>query len=302
MPHAKDKTGSDLIKFDMQDEFSAPLNTEYLYLTLITNGKAILEINGQTAPLTSQCIMLTSWRDRIALTDKNQLTAKTFGFHPAFVNKSLTPENINTGSFSALADKHDRYLLNPFIERNDCYYGIVKPFPQVYLHVSEWFDLSYRQFIQKNDPCRLYNIRRYLMQILFCLEDVYRNKFKTLSDESVVDIVLEHIHTNYRNEISIDSLCKLAFVNRTTLSRKFKQVTRRSPIDYLLHHRLSIACDFLSHSKLSISKIAEATGFRYETYFIRQFTAKMGISPARYRQSDGYETLNNKESFIIEEF
>ena len=298
---AKDEA-NDLIRFNMQEEFTTPLITEHLTLTLITNGKATLQINGKTAPLMSQYMMLTSWKDKIVLTDKSEFAAKSFSFHPTLVNKSLTPENINSGRLRAIADRHDRCLLNPFLERNDGYNGIVRLLPQAYLYISKWFDLSYREFEQKNDAYRLYNIRRCLMQILFYLEDKYRNGFKFLSDESVISIVLEHIHSNYHNEISLDSLCKLACVNRTTLSRKFKQITRRPPIDYLLHHRLSIACDFLTHSKLSISKIAEATGFRYETYFIRQFTAKMGISPARYRQSDGYEALNNKESFIVEEF
>ena len=289
-----------MLSFDMQEEFTA-LNTEHLKLTLITSGKAMVEMNGKTVSLTSQCIMLTSWKDKIVIMEKNQFTAKSFSFHPAFVNKSLTPENIYTDSFCEIADNHDRYLLNPFTERDD-YGGIVKLSPQAYLHISEWFDFSYREFKQKNSAHRLHSIRRCLIQILFYLEDMYHNKFNTLSDESVINTVLEHIHSNYHDEISLEALCKLAYVNRTTLTRKFKTITGRSPIDYLLHHRLNVACDFLTNSKLSISKIAEATGFRYETYFIRQFTAKMGISPTRYRQSDGYETLNNKESHIIEEF
>lgn len=43
-------------------------------------------------------------------------------------------------------------------------------------------------------------------------------------------------------------------------------------------------------------------GGNYETYFIRQFTAKIGTTPLEYRQSEGFETLNVNESRIFEEF
>jgi len=155
--------------------------------------------------------------------------------------------------------------------------------------------------IKINDKT-LHRVRRYLKQILFSLEDACQNSPYVLSDESIIDIVLEHMHTNFSNEISLDSICKLVYVNRTTLTRKFKARTRRSPIDYLLHYRLNIACELLTHSKLSISKIAEMTGFKYESYFTRQFAAKIGLTPTQYRQSDGYEVLDTKESRIVEEF
>ena len=56
-------------------------------------------------------------------------------------------------------------------------------------------------------------------------------------------------------------------------------------IGYLLHYRLKIACEALTHTGLSIAEISEATGFQYDTYFIRQFTKKMGVSPTEYRKT-----------------
>ena len=151
------------------------------------------------------------------------------------------------------------------------------------------------------DMYGLNRVRRYI-KILFALSDAGFNSPDILSDDSIVDIVLEYIHANYSKEISLSSLCELVYVNRTTLTRKFKARTRRSPIDYLLHYRLSIACEFLTNTKISISKIAETVGFKYESYFTRQFTSKIGITPTEYRQSDGFEILDISESRIVDEF
>ncbi|MNC73609.1 Urease operon transcriptional activator [compost metagenome] len=56
-------------------------------------------------------------------------------------------------------------------------------------------------------------------------------------------------------------------------------------MDYLLRHRIKIACEALTHTNLKISELAEACGFAYDTYFIKQFTNKMGMSPMEYRHS-----------------
>jgi transcriptional regulator GlxA family with amidase domain len=36
---------------------------------------------------------------------------------------------------------------------------------------------------------------------------------------------------------------------------------------------------------MSLNEIARATGFEYDTYFIKQFTAKRGMSPGNYRNT-----------------
>ena len=143
----------------------------------------------------------------------------------------------------------------------------------------------------------LIRVRSFLLQNIFALDSE-----SLLPDESMINIALDYIHTNYAKEISLDYLCKLVYVNRTTLTRKFKARTRRTPIDYILHHRLSIACELLTNTKVSIGKIAETVGFRYESYFTRQFIAKIGMTPSEYRKSDGFEILGTNESRIVEEF
>jgi transcriptional regulator GlxA family with amidase domain len=64
---------------------------------------------------------------------------------------------------------------------------------------------------------------------------------------------------------------------------------------YLLRHRIKIACDALTHTNLSLAEIAEAIGFKYDTYFIKQFSAKIGQSPTEYRHSFWQEENNNKQ-------
>ena len=57
-----------------------------------------------------------------------------------------------------------------------------------------------------------------------------------------------------------------------------------SPHDYLISHRISIAKDMLLNTELSISEIAEQTGFRDVFALSRVFRQKQKLSPSEYRR------------------
>jgi AraC-like DNA-binding protein len=249
-------------------------------------------------------VFLASHYDKVVFIDCDKLAAKSFCFHPTFINKTLNFDRLLENKLDNIADKHDRSLLSLFFLRDDFFNGIINILPQAFLRILELFDFISREIEAKYGEYRLYNIRRCLIQILFLLQDAYKNQKESyaLSDISMINTVLEFMHANYTSKISIDAICGLLYINRTTLTRKFKALTGKSPIDYLLHFKLGIACELLTHSKLSVSKIAEASGFNYETYFIRLFKSKIGVTPHEYRQSEGFETINIHETRIIEEF
>ena len=139
---------------------------------------------------------------------------------------------------------------------------------------------------------------------LLILRDVLskRREPDSLSGGLAVSVALEYIHANYAKNITLDNICNFVYINRTTLTQKFKTLTGRSPMDYLLFYRLTIACELLTHSKLSIKKIAESSGFNCDAYFCKQFKLKFGITPTEYRKSEGFDTINTNEYRIVEEF
>jgi transcriptional regulator GlxA family with amidase domain len=65
----------------------------------------------------------------------------------------------------------------------------------------------------------------------------------------------------------------------------FQDLCGQTAMGYLLSYRLKVAEDFLTHTGMSLNEIARATGFEYDTYFIKQFTAKRGMSPTTFRNT-----------------
>lgn len=274
------------IEFESHETFENQPLKERMTIVLITNGEGHFILNNEPITLKSPCIMLLSPYDTIKLAESRILSAKSFSFNPRFVNSALTFETLAENKFSQIEDQHDRNMMNLFLSRNDIYKGYVTLPANTYLRLSEWLAIIGTETFSQSDGKWTCRIRRYLLQTLYLIDDIISSE-ELLCDKlakSPVDICLEYIHVNYPNDISQQTLCDLVHTNRTTLNRKFKEQVGMTSIGYLLHYRIKIACEALSHTNLSIAEISEATGFQYDTYFIRQFTNKVGVTPTAYRE------------------
>lgn len=73
--------------------------------------------------------------------------------------------------------------------------------------------------------------------------------------------VLEHIRSHYSEQISIESLMQIANMSRPTLHRRFKEITRMTPLEYIIKCRVTAAKQLLSQGQLSRTEVAQRCGF-----------------------------------------
>jgi AraC-like DNA-binding protein len=279
------------IEFETNEHFQAQPLDDRLTLVLVTNGGASVIINEHTWSLSAPCIIALSYKDKLCVLNTHNFSAKSFSFIPTFINSRLTFEALMENNFTTLEEQHDRNILMMFLNHSDKFAGIVPIPAAMYLRISEWLGIIGTETFAQSDGMWTCRIRRYLLQTLYLIDDLYiemrKNGFQdTLQNQKeYVEIALEYIHTNYQNAITLDSLCTIVNLNRTSLNRRFKEKTGRTAMDYLLHHRIKIACEALTHTNLKMTELAQACGFKYDTYFIKQFTKKMNLSPSDYRQN-----------------
>ncbi len=95
--------------------------------------------------------------------------------------------------------------------------------------------------------------------------------------------LLGHMEKNYAERLSIKDLTRVACMSQTTLMRTFKQLMGRSPIEHLIQLRISKARQLMRHTDLSMTEIAQRTGFCDSNYLARQFRKTVGISPRKFR-------------------
>ena len=99
-----------------------------------------------------------------------------------------------------------------------------------------------------------------------------------------MQVVLEYISNHYSEEISAESMARLANMSYSYFSRIFKQIMNKSFNDYLNFVRITEAEKLLTSTDRNITEIAYATGFSSSSYFIKIFDKYKGMSPSRFRK------------------
>lgn len=276
------------IEYNEYEDFKNLPTTDRVTLSLISNGRLNVILNNEAVTFEAPCMVLLSFYDSVRIIEQNRLSAASFSFNPVFLNSALTFDALKENKFIETEDEHDRNMLNLFLKRNENYKGSLDLSPQVFLRVGEWLSIIGKETFAQSDGMWTCRIRRFLLQTLYLLDDVYmglNDVNKQKPEKSPVSIVLEFIHTNYQDNLKLEDFCTLVHTNRTTLNKLFKKQTEHTVMDYLLFHRIRIACEALTHTNLTISEIAEASGFKYDTYFTKRFAVKMGMSPTEYRNT-----------------
>ncbi|MHB1483528.1 MAG: AraC family transcriptional regulator [Saccharofermentanales bacterium] len=98
----------------------------------------------------------------------------------------------------------------------------------------------------------------------------------------MINTILRHIHENYSGGVSVEEMAKIACLSTSRFSCVFKQVTGKSPQQYLLDYRLDKAVELMQHTSLNIRQIAALTGYGDQLYFSRLFKKYRGVSPKNY--------------------
>jgi len=96
---------------------------------------------------------------------------------------------------------------------------------------------------------------------------------------------LEHICSQYSSRLSIHGLAAELGVSDSYLSRKFREETGLTFVEYLNQYRVQNAARLLSEGRLRIGQIAEAVGFGEYKSFSAVFKRYMGKSCSEFEQA-----------------
>lgn len=94
---------------------------------------------------------------------------------------------------------------------------------------------------------------------------------------------IEEIRLRYAASITLEKTAKRCFVSPVYLSRRFKAETGVSFIDYLTQYRVNRAKALLFGTNRPVKDVGVSTGFRDDSYFIKVFKQKCGLTPSEYR-------------------
>ena len=87
--------------------------------------------------------------------------------------------------------------------------------------------------------------------------------------------------------LTIKELSKILYTNRTYLSAYIKTTYKMTFREWITSLRLEYAKNILKeHPEINIQKLAESSGFLFQSNFIKLFSEKEGCTPAKWKKSN----------------
>jgi len=99
--------------------------------------------------------------------------------------------------------------------------------------------------------------------------------------EKVNDFIKKHIDDD---NLSPEMIEQYLWQSKASLYRKFKELSDKTPSEYIKNVRLEFAAKLLKTTKMTVSEIIYKSGFSNKSYFYREFQKLYGSSPNDYRK------------------
>lgn len=263
------------IEFAAIEDFENLPYPERFTLVFVTNGIINAQLNERPIEISVPGVLCLSMDDKLQIMREDNVSAQSFSFHPDFFKTSRVSE---TQTYKPSSLKIQTGL--SLFQRDNGQTGVPhisgKAFPQL----LEWFFVLGTEVYAHSNSLWVCRIKKYLIQILRLLEDLNHQP-----EQAPIDLVLDYIYTNYPNKITLGDLTNCAHLNRISLNEMFQKRCGCTAMGYLLSYRLKVAGDLLVHTDMTLNEIARSIGFQYDTYFIKQFTAKREMSPTAFRNT-----------------
>lgn len=94
---------------------------------------------------------------------------------------------------------------------------------------------------------------------------------------------MNYIEQHYQEEIAVEDIAAFCGLNRSYFGKVFREVMGKTPQEFLIHYRITKACQLLKSTQMSIKDIAIAVGYPNQLHFSRAFHNAIGTSPRAWR-------------------
>lgn len=132
-----------------------------------------------------------------------------------------------------------------------------------------------------SDSQELMKMRHYLDSEVNSSEWEYEQLDKLLL-EKAVKTVEDHLT---EPDFGVTALAEAMSMSRSTLTRKLKAITGRTPLDFIRNIKMKHARRMLEDKNRNVSEIASHLGYFNRKYFASCFKEEFGMTPSEYQKS-----------------
>ncbi len=256
------------IKNGMRGE-TKPHSHTHLELFYFESGSGFLELNSKKYPLRAHDLLVINSRYIHVQYSENCDTP--------LVYYDFAIDNVHMNGLPQNCIGAKEFFLHSFQHGNNVFY-------QNILRILNEFDCkqySYHSKVQAIfieilvDTVRLFSSERNLLP-----ENENPN-----TNRSQLEQIKKYIDEHYSEQITLDQLSKIIYINKSYIVTQFKKLFNVSPIQYLTLVRMEHAKNLLSSTSKSVTEIAAEVGFNNPVYFTEIFSRTIGVPPSVFRKN-----------------
>ncbi|MBQ2737967.1 MAG: AraC family transcriptional regulator [Clostridia bacterium] len=275
----EEKTYEEIRAF-IQRDFTRHFHIQEFYeIIIITNGVGIHTLDEREYSVKKGAVFIVPPMVKHAFISEYQMDVFHTLIHPKFFEYftrllSTLPNYDILFNILPTVSRHGNtpaYLYIPEDEFDGFFENYILPMMK-YDHPADIFDL-----------CNAYADTLHLICEL-CRFSVQVQNDKE-SSQSGIASALTYINENYNKKIELDDLLKISALSKTAFYQRFRELTGKSPSQYIISVRLASAQNMLRNTLLSVDEIASAIGFYDRAHFVKAYKSEFGISPTQYKKS-----------------
>jgi len=102
------------------------------------------------------------------------------------------------------------------------------------------------------------------------------------SASNPVSAVLEYVRGHLSEPLTVADLAEQVSLSPSAFAHLFREVTGRSPYQFVKEIRLDKARELLIDGQLTVARVAQAVGYASVSHFISEFRGRFGVTPRTY--------------------
>ena len=160
----------------------------------------------------------------------------------------------------------------------------------IYSGSSSIYAYLFKEMINELQTCRTgfeELLEMYLRQIFLLIQRSWEERKPTVSSylQEEIDYARKYFNEHYNEDISIEEYALSRGMSVSWFLRNFKQMTMKSPMQYILTIRINNAVSLLETTDYNVTEISTIIGYDNPLYFSRIFKKQKGVSPSDYRKA-----------------
>jgi transcriptional regulator GlxA family with amidase domain len=102
------------------------------------------------------------------------------------------------------------------------------------------------------------------------------------SASNPVSAVLEYVRAHLSDPLTVADLAEQVSLSPSAFAHLFRDVTGRSPYQFVKEMRLDKARELLIDGQLAVVRVAQEVGYGSVSHFISEFRSRFGVTPGTY--------------------